>query len=228
MLGNKEALAIAGGVAAVGHAGALPALPPVPDTANWIPLMREGSPEAIAAWVRYLLSQAEHGDWDLQEEALCWLDRLCFHQHVFEIPGGAPLGLVGSGDAWYVTSLWMPSLLLHAYRLTGMPEYAFRARAALCALAPADQARVIQQLSPRFGDIYLHADYGEAFALGPVEFHGALCTPNVISLEITRTLADAPLTLVAEGVMEPCRLSVNGQMLGVILPEQFAAGIALP
>lgn len=164
----------------------------------------------------------------MQEEALRWLDRLCFHQHVFETPGGAPLGSIGTGAPWQVTSLWMPSLLLQAYRMTGMSEYAYRARAALSALAPEDQARVLQHLAPRFGDIYLHADCQEVIALGPVEIHAARCTPAAIALDLARTVPDAPLLLVAEGITAPCLLTINGESLGLLPPARFHAGIDLP
>lgn len=228
MHGSKDALVVAGGTVAGRHAGDMPALPHVLNTANWLPFTCEGTPEAIAALVASLLAQMEQGDWFLLEDALCWLDRLCFHQHVFEIPGGIPLGSIGSGPAWYNTALWMPSLLLRAYRETGITEYACRARAAISALAAEDQARVLQQLFPLFGDIYVHADYQEAFALGSVEIHSAICTSEVISLEITGTEAGAPLTLVADGVMDDCLLTINGQSLGVISPTRFRAGISLP
>ncbi len=131
LLGSREALILAGSMPATPLAGELPPLPPLPDTLDWIPFLYEGAPEAIAAWVHYALSLATQDDWHLLEDALCWLDRLCLHQRVFEVPGSEPLGAFGSGAAWQSTALWAPILLLQAFRLTGMLEYAYRAKAAL-------------------------------------------------------------------------------------------------
>ncbi len=226
--GSQEALAIADYTTGAPSADQLPALPSVPDTADWIPFMYEGSPATIAAGVQYLLSLVAEGDWHFLEDALCWLDRLCFHQRVFELPGGDPLGSIGAGDGWQTTALWMPSLLLQAYRLTGILEYAYRAKAALSAMSPADRSCVLQQLSPVFGDIYVHLEYQNAFALGPVEIHSVIYGAGEIALELESPAKSTPLTLIVAGMGEPCTVFVNGESLGILPPAQLQAGIPLP
>ncbi len=226
--GSQEALALASGTLTAPLPGELPPLPALPDAIDWIPFMYEGSPGAIAAWVQYLLSLAEQGDDHLLEDALCWLDRLCFHQRVCELPGSDTLGSIGSGAAWQLARLWTPMLLLHAFRLTGMLEYAYRAKAALSALPPADQARMLHQLAPIFGDIYVHAEYQLALALGPVAIHAVTCKPQDIAVAFTRTQPHTPLRLVVTGAADFCTITVNAALLGVIPATQLSRGIELP
>jgi len=227
LLGCQEALVLASGTLVEPLPGELPPLPASPETVDWVPFMYEGSPAVIAAWVQHLLSQAEQGDWHLLEDALCWLDRLCFHQHMFELPGSEPLGSIGSGAAWQVTALWAPILLLHAFRLTGILEYAFRAKAALSALPPADQAQVMHQLMPIYGDIYIHAEYQLTLALGPVDIHAVVSKPQDISIKFNRTRPQSQLRLVVTGTSEPCAITVNGEPLGVFPSADLCSGIAL-
>lgn len=227
-LGSQEALAAAGGCATAPSTDALPPLPAVPDATDWLPFTYEGPALSIAALTQHLLLLAEQGDWHLLEDALCWLDRLCFHQRVFETPGGAPLGTIGSGPAWQPTALWMPVLLLHAFRLTGIFEYAHRALTAISALAPAEQALVMGQLAPTYGDIYLHADFQEALALGPVEILSAVCTPGAIWFELDGSACSAPQRLVVDAADGAYTVTVNGHALGAISSAQLRAGLAIP
>jgi len=225
--GSQELFATTIGTGTTPVAGELPALPPMPDAGDWCPFSYEGSPAAIAALVHFLLSQAEQGDWQRLEDGLCWLDRLCFHQHAHEFSAGTPLGAFGTGPAWQVTRLWVPSLLLQAFRLTGIAEYAARACAAIGALPAPDQALVRGQLYPAYGDIYVHAESQETLVLGPMRVYSAVCHPGTIRLVYVRTSEGTSTRLVVDGVDTPVHVTVNGHSLGVMTPEQLSAGVEL-
>ncbi|MHB9132531.1 MAG: hypothetical protein ACYDBB_15790 [Armatimonadota bacterium] len=189
------------------------ALPPLPDTSDascWVPFIEEGSPEAIAAQVHACLRQADRGDFTALEHACCWLDRLCLHQYLYEVPGVASFGSIGQGPTWQSTALWMPILLLDAFRMSGIIEYANRGLLALCALPPADQSCVLGQLRPRFGDLYLNAEYGLALAVREIEVCQASFTPDKIELTLDVFTGQGPYLIVIEGVTTPLLLVVNG------------------
>jgi hypothetical protein len=116
---------------------------------DWIPFQREGSPVEIAELCQYYLYQAQAGDWHALEDGLRWLDRLCLHQHTIEMPGGQPLGAIGSGAAWDQVAIWLPELLFQAFRLTGIVEYASRGVAALSALQIPMTSAALENLYPQ-------------------------------------------------------------------------------
>ncbi len=135
------------GVAAAGT-GLLPVLPPLPnDAAAWLPFGAEGVPATIVTLVRERMVRALLGDWSHLDDALCWLDRL-----ILSAPGRT-------------ATAWLPVLLLEAFRLTGIREYAARGATALSALPTRVRRTVLAELAPTFGDIFVHMDVQEVVAL---------------------------------------------------------------
>ncbi|HEY3379342.1 MAG TPA: hypothetical protein VGL77_17835 [Armatimonadota bacterium] len=228
MLGEHEAFKFA----AVGDvpplAGPLPPLPAVLDEGGWLPFMAEGAPEEIAALVCRQLDRCDAGDWQHLDEGLRWLDRLCYCQQLCETPGGMPFGSFGDGAAWDISALWMPPLLFRAFALTGNPEYANRGIAAIGALPPRDRALVLWHLYQRFGDIYIHADCGEAIlAVHPDRFQ-SMITPEGLDLQIVCAQREEPLRLVLDGSMDSYALVINGEALGVFPTAVLREGIDVP
>jgi hypothetical protein len=208
--------------------GNLPALPAVPDDEGWQPFVHEGSPAKIAALVRYQLRMSGRKDWYLLENALRWLDRLCLHQRLCEVPGGGNYGGFGEGAVWKIVKLWMPHLLLDAFRLTGNSEYAYRGMAAFSALPPRHQAIVLAKLHPEFGDIFISADQGDAIFFTPLSHFHSQMTQNGIILEFADSNRLQPLHLVMEGSQESYQVEVNGKSLGFLPTSQLRKGIELP
>jgi hypothetical protein len=161
-LGNHDVLE----AVMAGHAVAPPGVhlpfPALADDTGWQPFAEEGSYTEIATVCHHAFTRTGSEDWQLLDKGLYWLDRLCFHQHLVEIPGGAPFGSFGEGDAWSTVAHWMPELLLRAFRLTGISEYAYRGIAAIGALPSDEQMQVLGELHEEYGDIFINSDCGEA------------------------------------------------------------------
>jgi hypothetical protein len=226
-LGNHEALPPFPWEIALPTGGELPGLPPVPDDSSWLPFSHEGRPSEIAALVRDQLRKAGRMNWQLLECALQWLDRLCLHQRLCETPGCERFGGFGETSVWSTVALWMPRLLLEAFRLTGNPEYAFRGMAAISALAPEQQAVVLGTLHPQFGDLFINADQGAAVFFTQLSRFDSKITPNGLILEV----ANGDLTqlqLVMEGAHDCYQLQVNGKSLGFIPIAELRHGITVP
>ncbi|OPZ85612.1 MAG: hypothetical protein BWY76_01342 [bacterium ADurb.Bin429] len=208
-------------------AGNLTSLPEIGQAGGWQPFLREGAPAEMAASVLRGLSQAADGDWAVLDEALVWLDRMCLHQCLRPVPGGPPVGTVGEGPAWVAVAPWMPILLLEAFRLSGITEYANRGRAALGAL-PTDQAsRVYAYLYPRFGDLCVLPDYEEVLALTDL----GLVLPTFGDRRIDLRLPEPrtrPLRLVVDGRASRYGLSINERSYGDVATDVLRLGIEVP
>lgn len=228
MLGNHDALK----VVSVGEyqptTDPMPALPLVAENPRWIPFTLEGTPLEIAALTYKYFLQAKAQDWEALEAGVRWLDRLCYHQHLDEAPGIAPFGSVGNGPQWDAVAHWLPQLLLEAFRLTGIVEYAQRAIAAIGALSPCQRSVVLDRLHPQFGDIYINADHGEALLLTNLDKFQPIMTTEGIDLTIGRPQAATPLCLMVDGSQASYTLVINGESLGVLPAEQLREGIELP
>lgn len=225
MLGASDALRLAMIDQSAGPVAALPALPETPDDASWQPFMREGTPAAIAALIGNALAHAKDDEWHMLEYALCWLDRLCLQQRVVEVAGGGPLGMVGNGSAWQAAAMWMPVLLLEAFRLTGISEYASRAIAALAALSADEQACVLAYLCPRYGDVYVNADHEETVALHGAVVRSAVFMGDEVALVLDGMAIEPVVTVVLDGVEPSYTVTVNGEWLGRIPTTDLRAGI---
>ncbi len=204
--------------------GILPLLPESALHLSWRPLLQEGAPLDMVAHVLHgLTAAADGGDWSLLDDTLCWLDRLCLHQCVRAVPGGPPIGAVGDGPDWLGVAAWMPVLLLEAFRVTGIAEYAQRGRAALGALPPETAGAVFAALYPRFGDLCVLPDLGEVLALtdiGPV-------LPSFgdqrIALHLPRT--DRPLRVVVDGRDNRYALAINDTSFGELATDLLRKGV---
>jgi len=224
-LGSREELALAGRSLAQPSAGSLPAPASPTGAVEWYPFVWEGTLEAIAVVVRENLDKGLAGDWQALEHGLCWLDRLCLHQRTCGAPGASTLGAFGPDAEWRTVAPWMPVLLMRAFKLTGIPEYAFRAQAALVALPVETQAAVLGHLHPGFGDLYAQADYRELVSLSGPEVTGALFTADGLELE---TAPDAAaLRLVLDGSDDVYTLTVNGKRLGEFATTRLSTGIVI-
>lgn len=225
LLGSQSNLSMVGRCQAKPISATLPALQDSADAKDWHLFVWEGAPEAIAALVRSKFARVEDGDWHALEDGLCWLDRLCLQQCPFGIPKESSLGAFGPGEEWEPVAVWMPILLMQAFRLTGSPEYAYRAQAALNALPPMAQGIVLGQLRPTFGDLYVQADYQALVSLSGPEITSALFTAD--SLEITVASGLDALRLVLDGSDEAYVLTINGRRIGPFAAEELSAGIEL-
>lgn len=223
LLGTREELALAGRSPAQPADGPLPELPSPGGAVEWHPFVWEGPIETMAAVVRRQLAAAMAGDWQALETGLCWLDRLCLHQRTGGVPGASTLGAFGPDEEWQAAAPWMPVLLMQAFKLTGIPEYAFRAQTALLALPVEVQAVVLGHLQPAFGDLYAQADYGELVPLSGPEVTAALFTADGLVLDLTPDAA--PFRLVLDGSDDVYALTVNGRPLGEFTVERLSAGI---
>lgn len=225
LLGYHDALKDASAGVTRTLPGKMPPLPSVYDCAGWVPFLREGSPAHIAALTQYYLSLAED-EWRQLDQGLYWLDRLCYHQRLYEIPGGPCFGSLGG--EWGGVGQWMPCLLFEAFHLTGISEYAYRGNAALGALPDAERGVVIAHLRERFGDIYLDADRGGAVLLTELDAFHTTVTPDGIQLEIACHDRIEPLQLVLEGCQAAYTLTINGESLGLLPTAILRAGIEVP
>ncbi|HOF89780.1 MAG TPA: hypothetical protein PLZ36_17010, partial [Armatimonadota bacterium] len=208
-------------------AGDLPPLPARGPARDWQPFLREGTPAEIAAGVLRGLSLAAEGDWAVLDDALVWLDRLCLHQCLRPMPGAPSPGAVGAGPAWATVAPWMPILLLEAFRLSGITEYAHRGRAALAALPAAQASRVYAALYPRFGDLCVLPDYEEVLAL--TDF--GLVLPTFGDRRIDLRLPEPrtrPLRLVVDGRASRYGLSINERSYGDVATDVLRRGIEVP
>ncbi|HEX2951915.1 MAG TPA: hypothetical protein VHV83_20465, partial [Armatimonadota bacterium] len=208
--------------------GTMTALPHVLPRTSWQPFVDEGSVTQIAAQTSHLLFREGADDWQSLEEGLRWLDRLCLHQHLCEVPGGQLLGSFGIGHEWSVVAPWMPVLLLQAFRLTGITEYAHRAIVAVNALPLEIRLTVLQHLRATLGDILLNADSGRFVLLNDIDDFYADITPETIHISVQPPANCAPVQLVVDGVQESYRLIVNNDDLGEIPTCVLRAGIELP
>ena len=224
LLGNREGFTPLDGMPAFPDHATLPALPCIPEMREWHPFMWEGSPAAMASLVDTCFQQAEEENGPQLEQGLVWLDRLCLHQHAIGVPGESSLGSVGNGPQWSAVAVWLPVLLLRAYRFTGIPEYACRGLAALRALPRTEQAAILQHLQPTFGDLYINAIFQEVLPLRAMRVITSDFTPDSLNLHI-----DCPgqrtLRIVLEGLEEQYSLTVNGCALGHLPLAQLRAGI---
>jgi len=223
-LGSQGTLAVASQSAAQPAPGLLPKLHDSQDMGEWHPFVWEGTPEAIAAAVQRKLATALTGDWHALEEGLCWLDRLCLQQRPYGTPLETPLGAVGPGEAWRNVALWMPILLMQAFQLTGISEYAFRARAALHALPTSAQSIVLSHLNPAFGHLYAQADYQEVAPLSGPLVMDAHWTASGLELDVAPDDA-ATLRLVLDGSEDAYTVTVNGHPFGPLPAHTLRAGI---
>jgi len=228
LLGNHDALTFATTSADVlPRPGALPALPVLTDMEYQQPLLSEESPAAMVALVRHQLTLADLGDWYALEEGVRWLDRLCLEQHIYDVPGGSPFGAYGDGPAWRDASLWLPCLLFDAFRLTGSAEYAQRGIAALSALATEELALVLGHLRPRYGDLYVHADFARVLPFVGVEVNDTYISGNEIALELAPLIPGHTPLLVIEGSEPTYTVMINGCTLGEQTAANLRAGIPL-
>jgi hypothetical protein len=197
------------GVATPG-AGSLPALPPLPgDAESWVPFAVEGSTSTLTALVREGMVRALLGDWSHLDDALYWLDRL-----ILAPPVGA-------------TAAWLPVLLFEAFRLTGIREYAARGATLLSTLAPRVRRTVQAELSPNFGDIYVHMDVQEIVALQELDFLHASFTDDGVILDLLPCVPHRPLRLVLDGAESHYSLIANGHDYGALSAGQCLDGITL-
>jgi len=228
LLGSREELTLVGRSPVRPAAGPLPELTAAAPPAEWHPFVWEGVPAAIAAGVKHQLDRAAAGDWPALEDGLCWLDRLCLQQRLLGAPDDPALGVFGPDAKWRQITVWMPALLLQAFRLTGIPEYGFRAQAALHALPAAQQAAALAALRPRFGDLYAQADYGEFITLAGPEVTGAHFTPDGLALAVTPSPAYPTLRLVLDGTEPHYALTLNGLPLGTFPTTELSTGVEIP
>ncbi|MHB9025067.1 MAG: hypothetical protein ACYC7E_12995 [Armatimonadota bacterium] len=226
-LGRSGALACAVAERVQSGPGVIPPLPQIPAARDWSPCHREGSPAEIAALARHYLSLAEQGDLYHLDTGLCWVDRLCLEQQVYEVPGGIPTGHLGSGPEWETVNRWAPELFFDAFRLSGRAEYIARGLAAFAALPENSRGALFTRLWRRYGDIYLHADFQEAIALGQADTVLPVFTEDGIELLIDTSIP-RPRRLVIEGSRERYSLRVNGVLLGHFPSEELRAGITWP
>lgn len=194
----------------------------------WQPFVHEGSPIEIISLTDYYLSKADENDWQMIEKGLSWLDRLCFHQRLCEIPSGQPFGSFGSNPQWKVAAQWMPHLLFTAFRLTGIPEYAYRGVAALSALPPTERSLLLRHLHPCFGDIYLDADSGETILFTTLSDFQVRQDEESIHLNFTGQVPAETLSLVVKGTQEAYHVILNGTSLGYYSTDLLRQGIDLP
>ncbi|MHB0939452.1 MAG: hypothetical protein ACYDCO_10395 [Armatimonadota bacterium] len=225
LLGSRDELALVGHSLAQPAGGSLPELPALGGAMEWHPFIWEGDIDTMTAVVRRHLAAAVAGDWQALEQGLCWLDRLCLHQRTTGAPGASTLGAFGPDAEWQTAAPWMPVLLMQAFKCTGIPEYAFRAQAALLALPAAVQSTVLAHLHPAFGDLYAQADYGELVPLSGPEVTAALFTTDGLCLDVPPDAA--PFRLVLDGSDDVYALTVNGKHLGEFSVEELSAGIDL-
>jgi|GEM_PF-1831726 len=223
LLGSRDELLLPDRCLARPAAGMLPELASPDGADDWHPFRWEGTPEAVAATVRRKLAEAAAGDWQALEDGLCWLDRLCLQQCASGAPGASHLGSFGPPDDWHAAASWMPLLLMRAFALTGISEYAARALAALNALPPAQQPVVLGHLRPIFGDVYAQADFEEVVSLSGPEVTGAFFTPAGLELTVTPDLPR--FRLVLDGSDDIYTLAVNGKNLGAFDTAALRAGI---
>jgi hypothetical protein len=119
----------------------------------------------------------------------------------------------------------MPILLMQAFKLTGSPEYGFRAQAALNALPSETQALVLGHLRIAYGDLYIQADFEELVSLSGPEVIGALFTAAGVELTVA---PDAPrIRLVLDGSNDSYGVTVNERPLGDFAVAGLRAGIDL-
>jgi len=245
LLGSRDELALVGHSAATPADGPLPALPAPNGTLEWHPFVWEGTIETMAAVVHRQLAAAMAGDWPALEHGLCWLDRLCLHQRTGGAPGASipgaleqdalvtgaleqdasAIGAFGPDEEWRTAAPWMPVLLMQAFKLTGIPEYAFRAQAALVALPEDAQAVVLGHLRPAFGDLYAQADYSELVPLSGPEVTAACFTATGLMLDLAPDAA--PFRLVLDGSDDVYALTVNGRALGEFAAGALSAGMEI-
>jgi hypothetical protein len=214
-------------LAPLGSHGMLPPLPESGLRLAWRPFLLEGAPIEIAAHILQGLSLAAEGDWAVLDNALVWLDRLCLHQCLHAVPDGPPPGTVGDGPAWESLALWMPVLLLEAFRLSGIAEYALRGRAALAALPAEQAAQVYAYLYPRFGDLCVLPDFEEILTLadlGPVQ---PTFADRRIDLSLPRPMS-RPLRVIIDGHADRYALAINQQSFGEIPTELLRLGFDVP
>lgn len=204
-------------------AGALPALPEAALHLAWRPLLQEGAPQEIVAHVLHGLAAAVNGDWSRLDGTLCWLDRLCLHQCLRATPDGPRAGAFGDGPAWRDAAPWMPVLLLEAFRVTGIAEYAARGRAALAALPPDQAGAVFAALYPRFGDLCVLPDVEEILALGDI----GPVLPSFGDGRVALRLPPAtrPLRVVVDGAAEHYALAINQTSFGELSTDQLRKGV---
>ena len=224
-LGRNEALRLVPARSTTPIASALPALPALtPGYEDWQPFIHEGTPSEIVGLTRHLLANAHSDNWQLLEQAIGWLDRLCVHQYLCEVPGSQSFGSFGEGESWDVAAYWMPELLLRAFHFTGNAEYGYRALAAIGALPTAHRALVLGHLRPQYGDIFLNADQGEVILLADLDRFTSTVQPDGIHLDI-HSLEPHPLQLVMEGSLDAYTLVVNGEPFGSIPITTLRQGI---
>jgi len=223
LLGSRDELLLPDRCLALPGAGMLPELASPDGAEDWHPFLWEGTPEAMAATVRRKLAEAAAGDWQSLEDGLCWLDRLCLQQCACGTPGASNLGAFGPPEEWHAAAPWMSLLLMRAFTLTGIPEYAARGLAALNALPPAHQAVVLGHLRPIFGDLYALADFEELVSLSGPEVTAALFTPAGLELTVAPDLPR--FRLVLDGSDDAYTLSVNNKNLGAFDTATLRAGI---
>lgn len=229
MLGATDMLKLASISPTPASPGSLPELPPAPDAEGWLPFASEGSPAEIGALVQRYFQQSGEQDWQSLDLGLRWLDRLCLHQHLVEVPGGPGYGSVGSGQEWALVAQWMPQLLLTAFQLTGIQEYAYRGMAALNALQPAERAIALNHLREQFGDIYINTDYSEAVLLTAINNFHSKISSDTVELNVACTEdRTGPLRLVLESTQDAYTLVINGERLGHLPICMLRAGIELP
>jgi hypothetical protein len=205
--------------------GDRPPLPAAPDTSGWVPFMTEGTPAQITAFVRHALTGVENAQWYLLDDALCWLDRLCFQQRIYETPGGLPFGSFSHGPSWEVAALWLPEVLLQAFRATGIAEYAYRAIAALAALPSHQYRPALGQLYEQYGDLYIHLDALAVFSLTGAEATQVAMLPNGLMLTVNAAQAGDPVRLVIDGSEDGYTLVINGECYGYLPITLLREGI---
>jgi len=206
--------------------GILPPLPRAPvEAPEWVPFAREGNPGEIIAHTLSLLDLTE--DWLAQEEALRWVDRLALQQVVHEVDAQRPLGQFDLGGMHDLVSCWAPVLLLRAFRITGIREYAARGATALGALPAHIRAQVHGYLYAEMGDLFIHLDAQETVVLQEVTDFTLTFTATGISLRVMPALPLEIVRVVMDGFEDEYSVIINGFDYGILPTEVLRNGLVV-
>lgn len=224
LLGEHDALPMVGLPISMPIQGDMPDLPLIDASVAWRPFRFEHTPAYAVALTRYYLQRAVGGDLYALEEGLRWLDRLCLFQYLYEVPGGPAFGAVTTNTDTLLVAAWLPVMLLEAFRLTGLMEYALRARAALGALPAIEQGAVLGTITARHGDVLVLPDAELALAISNIHITRALFAPGCNILEVS---APRAFRLVIDGAEPAYAISVNGKRLDGVATERLREGVTI-